>query len=75
MWVPQAVRAVRHRHQLDVLAGISLVSFTTAIVFNALLLSYGWVSDALPVVLAGAVNLACATVIVAVVLWARRSRP
>jgi uncharacterized protein with PQ loop repeat len=64
MWLPQVVRVIRHRNDLDALAGISAVAYLTAVLFNALLLSYGWLSHAAPVVLAGSVNLGCASVIV-----------
>ena len=73
MWVPQAVRAVRHRADIHAIAGISLTTYLLAIVFNALLLTYGLLKDATPVALAGSINLACATVIVGVVLGTRRS--
>jgi uncharacterized protein with PQ loop repeat len=72
MWLPQVVRAVRHRHDVDMLAGISALAYLTAVLFNALLLSYGWLSHAAPVVLAGAVNLGCALVIVLLLTRARR---
>jgi uncharacterized protein with PQ loop repeat len=72
MWVPQAVRALRHRGQPSALAGISATAYAGAVLFNALLLTYGLLQDAGPVVVAGCVNLACALVIVAVVLDARR---
>ncbi|MEZ0580315.1 hypothetical protein [Nocardioides sp. MH1] len=73
MWIPQAVRAARHRHDLAALAGISTTAYASAAVFNALLLAYGWLSDAGPVVVAGAVNLTCATAIVTVLVGARRT--
>jgi hypothetical protein len=73
MWLPQTIRAVRHRRHAALLAGISPGAYIGAIVFNALLLTYGLVSSAGPVVVAGAVNLACAAVIVSVLLAARRS--
>jgi uncharacterized protein with PQ loop repeat len=71
MWIPQAVRAVRLRRQTAALAGISLAAYVMAMVFNALLLSYGLLASAGPVVLAGCVNLACATVITSVLLLSR----
>jgi uncharacterized protein with PQ loop repeat len=73
MWIPQTHRAVRNRRDLTRLAGISLTAYVVAAVFNALLLAYGLLSDAGPVVVAGAVNLVCATAIVAVLVGARRS--
>jgi uncharacterized protein with PQ loop repeat len=75
MWIPQAVRAVRLRRHGSALAGISPATYATAMAFNALLLTYGLLADAGPVVLAGAVNLACATVIMTVVLRARGTAP
>ncbi|HWJ81168.1 MAG TPA: hypothetical protein VNS55_02925 [Nocardioides sp.] len=75
MWMPQAARALRHRRQAARLAGISASAYLWAIAFNALLLGYGLLGHAAPVVLAGSVNLACASLIVAVVLVARRSAP
>jgi hypothetical protein len=72
MWIPQAARAVRGRHDAATLAALSLVAYLTAIVFNALLLAYGVSTSARPVELAGSVNLTCATTIVAVLLVARR---
>jgi uncharacterized protein with PQ loop repeat len=73
MWVPQALRAVRHRRQAPALAGISPAAYLLAMAFNALLLTYGLLTHARPVVLAGSINLACATVIVTVLVLARRS--
>ena len=73
MWLPQTFRAVRHRRDAQVLHGISAPTYLTAIVFNALLLTYGLLQDAAPVALAGSINLACAAVITTVVLSARRS--
>ena len=73
MWVPQAFRAVRHRRDAQALAGISPVASLGAVLFNALLLSYGLTSDAAPVVVAGSANLVCATVIVAVLATSRRA--
>ncbi|MBS44368.1 MAG: hypothetical protein CMH83_14625 [Nocardioides sp.] len=72
MWLPQAARAVRvRRRDPGALAGISLATYAVAVLFNALLLVYGLAEHAVPVVVAGAVNLLCAGVIVAVVLPAR----
>lgn len=73
MWLPQAARAVRHRHDDERLASLSLATYAVALVFNSLLLTYGLVHDARPVVVAGVVNLGCAAVIVTV-LGARRVR-
>lgn len=66
MWVPQAVHAVRHRHDGAAIAGISVASYSLAVVFNALLLAYGLGTHATPVVVAGVVNLLCSAVIVLV---------
>lgn len=73
MWIPQTHRAVRSRRDLATLAGISLTAYAVAAVFNALLFAYGLVSDAGPVVVAGAVNLVCATVIVSILVTSRRA--
>jgi uncharacterized protein with PQ loop repeat len=73
MWIPQAHRVVRHRRRLEMLEGISLASYVAAIVFNALLVTYGSLNGAAPVVLAGTVNLACASVIATVVALQRRA--
>jgi hypothetical protein len=73
MWVPQALRAVRHRGHPAALAGLSPAAYLVAVGFNALLLAYGLGAGAGPVVLAGCVNLLCAAVIVAVVVTSRRA--
>lgn len=67
MWVPQAWRVHRHRHDVAVLAGVSVLAYATAMVFNGLLLAYGVGSDSVPVALSGAVNLVMSGFIVAVV--------
>jgi hypothetical protein len=72
MWIPQAARAVRGRHDAATLAALSPIAYIIAIVFNALLLVYGRAASARPVELAGAVNMTCATTIVVVLLAARR---
>jgi hypothetical protein len=64
MWIPQAVRAVRLRRQTSALAGISPAAYVMAMAF-------GLLTNAGPVVLAGCVNLACATVITSVLLRSR----
>jgi len=74
MWVPQVVRAIRHRHDHGVLRGLSLEGYALAIVFNALLVAYSVLTSAHPAVVAGIVNLVCAFVIVSFVLPARRRR-
>lgn len=72
MWLPQAARAVRRRHQPEELGSLSLVTYGVAVLFNVLLLAYGVLEHAAPVVVAGATNLVCASVIVVVVAGARR---
>lgn len=67
MWLPQATRAWRHRHDPAVLEGISASAYVVALVFNILLLTYGLTTQAPPVVVAAVVNLACALVIVVLV--------
>ncbi len=74
MWVPQAVRAVRHRADPEALAALSLSTYLVALAFNVLLLTYGAVEHARPVIVAGAVNLVCAAVIVTAVASGRRRR-
>ena len=71
MWIPQAVRAWRHRHDPHALQGISGSAYAVALVFNVLLLTYGITTDAPPVVVAAAVNLVCAFAIVSIVRMAR----
>ncbi|HWI42151.1 MAG TPA: hypothetical protein VNS81_00925 [Nocardioides sp.] len=73
MWVPQAARAVRHRHDPSAIAGISVASYVLAVGFNALLLAYGLTTHATPVAVAGVVNLVCSAVIVLVATAARAS--
>lgn len=72
MWVPQAVQAVRHRRDPAALEALSLLSYGVAMVFNVLLATYGSLEHARPVILAGVVNLLCSTVIVTVLVTARR---
>lgn len=72
MWAPQAVRVVRLRHEVEALAGISSVAYAIAVVFNVLLIAYGSSSHAAPVVVAGALNLACASLILVLLRAARR---
>ena len=72
MWLPQTVRAFRLRHAETALEGLSLSAYAVAVVFNALLLTYGTVEHARPVQVAGALNLLCAAVIVG--LLVRRGR-
>lgn len=67
MWVPQAWRVHTHRHDAAVLAGVSVLAYGTAVVFNALLLAYGLGTASGPVAVSGAVNLVLSIFIVAVV--------
>lgn len=71
MWWPQSWRVVAHRHDARSLEGISPGAFSTAMVFNALLLTYGVGTDGVPVIVAGSVNFAMSSCIVAVLAWAR----
>lgn len=72
MWAPQAVRVVRLRRDARALAGISASAYAIAMVFNVLLVAYGAREHAVPVVVAGAVNLGCATLIFVMLQRARR---
>jgi uncharacterized protein with PQ loop repeat len=74
MWVPQAARVLRLRRAGVALQGISLTAYAVAIVFNALLAWYGATEHAVPVVVAGSVNLLCAAVIVSALLLPRGQR-
>lgn len=67
MWIPQAARAWKHRNDPAALAGISLSAYAVAVLFNLLLLTYGIVSEANPVIVAGVVNLICALAIVTLI--------
>jgi len=73
MWIPQAVRVLRLRRSGAVLQGVSPAAYAVAMVFNALLALYGYEERAVPVEVAGAVNLVCATVIIGAILLPRRS--
>lgn len=72
MWLPQARRALRGRKNPAALAGISPASYLLAAVFNTLLATYGSLEHAVPVVVAGCVNLCCAVTILASVSTTRR---
>jgi uncharacterized protein with PQ loop repeat len=72
MWMPQVRRVVRLRHRAAALRGMSVAGYLVAIVFNALLLAYGFLNQAVPVAVAGVVNLGCAAVIVVLLMRARR---
>lgn len=73
MWLPQTVRAFRLRHAGTAMEGLSLPAYAVAVLFNALLLSYGTLEHARPVMVAGALNLACALVIVTLLVRRRAS--
>ncbi|HJQ06966.1 MAG TPA: hypothetical protein VJ872_16070 [Nocardioides sp.] len=73
MWVPQAVRVLRLRRSGLPLQGVSAGAYAVAIVFNVLLAWYGLTEHAVPVVVAGTVNLVCAAVIVGAIAVPRRS--
>lgn len=72
MWLPQAQRALRGRENPAALAAISPASYLLAAVFNAMLAAYGSLEHAIPVVVAGCVNLCCALTILAAVSASRR---
>lgn len=75
MWVPQAARVVRLRRAALALQGVSPSAYAVAMVFNVLLAWYGVTEHAVPVVCAGAINVVCATVIVAALLLPGRKSP
>lgn len=77
MWVPQALRVLRLRRSGLPLQGVSPAAYAVAVVFNVLLAWYGLTEHAVPVVVAGTVNLVCAAVIVGAIALprARRSTP
>lgn len=75
MWVPQALRVLRLRRTGMTLQGVSPAAYAVAIVFNALLVWYGLTERAVPVVVAGTVNLLCAAVIVGALALPRGSTP
>jgi hypothetical protein len=72
MWAPQAVRVVRLRRDVEALAAISASAYAIAVGFNALLVVYGSSAHAVPVVVAGVLNLACATLIFGMLQRTRR---
>ena len=71
MWLPQALRAYRHRHDAATLAGLSIVAFSTAVVFNGLLLVYGIGTDSAPIALSGGANFVMSALIVGIVARGR----
>jgi uncharacterized protein with PQ loop repeat len=72
MWLPQGWRVMRNRHAPQMLAGISVVAYGTGFLFNALLLVYGIGTHGVPVAVAASVNLVMSSLIVMVVLKARK---
>lgn len=75
MWLPQVATAIRGRRVAGAHEGISPASFALALVFNALLVSYGALEHAAPVVLAGCINFCCAVAILVTVATGRRVNP
>jgi uncharacterized protein with PQ loop repeat len=71
MWLPQGWRVVRHRHEDEVLAGVSVMAYGTGFLFNALLLVYGIGTRGIPVIAAACVNLVMSSLIVTVVSRSR----
>jgi len=71
MWLPQALRAYRQRHDAATLAGLSVTAFSVAVLFNALLLVYGIGTDSAPVALSGGANFVMSALIVAIVARGR----
>jgi uncharacterized protein with PQ loop repeat len=71
MWLPQVVRTLRHRHDRAYLHAISLGGFGMGIAFNALLIVYGTMTHAIPVIAAGGVNIVCSMLIVGLKVQAR----
>jgi hypothetical protein len=71
MWMPQGQRVISHRHDQEVLAGVSIVAYVTGFVFNALLLVYGIGTRGIPVIAAACVNLVMSSLIVIVVARSR----
>ena len=61
MWLPQVWRSWRHRADLRALASLSLPALAIGACFNALLIVYGSLQSAWPVVTAGSVNVLCTT--------------
>ncbi|MGB8196986.1 MAG: hypothetical protein WCF25_08270 [Acidimicrobiales bacterium] len=74
MWLPQGWRVIHHRGDEKALAGISVMAYSTGMLFNALLLVYGIGTSGLPIIVAACVNLTMSSVIVTVVTKAR-ARP
>jgi hypothetical protein len=64
MWLPQVTRAYLNRTNPAYTHAISASAYSVAIAFNALLIVYGTMSNSIPAVCAGAVNLVCAALIV-----------
>ena len=71
MWLPQGSRVINHRHEHEMLEGVSVSAYVTGFLFNALLLVYGIGTNGIPVISAACVNLVMSSIIVVVV---QRSR-
>jgi hypothetical protein len=71
MWLPQGWRVIHHRHDGEILAGVSVVAYGNGFLFNALLLVYGIGTSGIPVIAAACVNLAMSSLIVIVVSRSR----
>jgi uncharacterized protein with PQ loop repeat len=71
MWLPQGWRVVHHRHEDEVLAGVSVMAYSAGLLFNALLLVYGIGTSGIPVITAACVNLTMSSLIVIVVSRSR----
>jgi hypothetical protein len=71
MWLPQGWRVIHHRHDDEVLAGVSVVAYGNGFLFNALLLVYGIGTSGIPVIAAACVNLLMSSLIVIVVSRSR----
>jgi hypothetical protein len=64
MWLPQVTRAFLNRDDPAYLRAISTSAYSLAIAFNASLIAYGSLTDSIPAICAGGVNLVCAAAIV-----------
>lgn len=71
MWLPQGWRVFEHKHERDMLEGLSVIAYGTGFLFNALLLVYGIGTNAIPVTAAASVNLVMSSFIVMVVAKSR----
>jgi uncharacterized protein with PQ loop repeat len=64
MWLPQVARALRNRTNPAYLEAISTSTYAVGLAFNALLIAYGVLSDSIPAIAAGIVNIACSATII-----------